>query len=318
MYTHVANELQSVDTLIKHSLSYRNKSIDMIANYVISAGGKRLRPIFAILSAKLFGYKGNNHIKIATAIELIHTATLLHDDIVDESKTRRGKTTANEKWGNKYAVLVGDFLFSQAFKLMVATDSINVLDILSRSSNIIAEGEIKQLNNIGNIKITQSDYIEVITAKTAELFASACKAGTLIADQDKVIQDKMYQFGMDIGIAFQIIDDILDYTSNSTGKDIGNDFKERKITLPVIFAYEKSTEGEKQSIRKLFDNTSHHKEELTSFTNLLHEYDCFNKSKETALHFLTRAQGTLNKIPKTQEFTDIFDAILKYQMNRVS
>ncbi len=291
----------------------------MIANYMISAGGKRLRPVFTILSTKLFGYQGQDHIKIAAAVELIHTATLLHDDIIDESKTRRGQITANEKWGNKYAVLVGDFLFSQSFKLMVATSSIEILDILSSSSSIIAEGEIKQLNNVGNIGITEEEYIDVVVAKTAELFAAACKSGAVIARQDSIVQNKMYLFGKYLGIAFQIIDDILDYTSTGTGKDIGNDFKEKKVTLPIIFAYKNALEADRQYIKKIFRSNSF--EQLDSFStlvNLLRQYDCFNQSKQVAIRFVEQARACLDSVPKNQKFTDIFNEILDYQVNRVS
>ena len=163
----VHKDLEQVDELIKRSMSSREQSIDLIGNYIISAGGKRMRPLFAILSAKLFGYEASHHIKIAAAIELIHTATLFHDDVVDESKMRRGKATANEKWGNKHAVLVGDFLFSQAFKLMVATESLEVLETLSQASSVIAEGEIKQLTNIGNINITREDYLDICLLYTS-------------------------------------------------------------------------------------------------------------------------------------------------------
>jgi len=318
VYNFTAEDLKKVDALIKSSLSYRDQSIDMIANYVISSGGKRMRPLFVILSAKLFDYRQEHHIKIAAAIEFIHTATLLHDDIIDESSMRRGKVTANEKWGNKYAILVGDFLFSQAFKLMVDTQSVAVLDILSQSSIVIAEGEIKQLNNLRNLEITEENYIEVISAKTAELFGAACKSGAAIAKQSESIQEKLYQFGTSVGIAFQIIDDILDYTSNVSGKDIGNDYKEGKVTLPIIIALHYADDYEKKFIEKLFKNLDQQEEDFVKLLSIINKYGCFDKAKERAISFLKRAENILAAVAKSEEMSNLFQAIIEYQADRLS
>jgi len=300
----VRKDLEKVDELIKQSLSSKEQSIDIIGNYIISAGGKRMRPLFAILSAKLFGYEATHHIKIAAAIELIHTATLFHDDVVDESKMRRGRATANEKWGNKHAVLVGDFLFSQAFKLMVATDSLEVLDTLSRASSVIAEGEIKQLTNIRNVDITREEYVEIVKAKTAELFGAACKTGAIIAGQSPIIQEKMYEFGVNVGIAFQIIDDVLDYTATDSGKEIGKDFKEGNITLPVILAYKFVNKNERDF--KDFDQTM----------NLMINHDSFNKARSIAAQFIANARLILDQMPKHQEISSVFISMLEQQIGR--
>lgn len=318
VYNFTSEDLKKVDALIKSSLSYRDQSIDMIANYVISSGGKRMRPLFVILSAKLFDYREEHHINIAAAIEFIHTATLLHDDIIDESSMRRGKVTANEKWGNKYAILVGDFLFSQAFKLMVDTQSVVVLDILSQSSIVIAEGEIKQLNNIRNLQITEQNYIEVIRAKTAELFAAACKSGAAIAKQSVAIQEELYQFGINVGIAFQIIDDILDYTSNVSGKNIGNDYREGKVTLPIIIALDCADASEKKFIEKLFKDLDQQEEDFVELLTIMNKYGCFAKAKESAISFLKRAEDILAAVPKSEEMSTLFKAILHYQADRLS
>lgn len=277
-----------------------------------------MRPLFAILSAKLFSYNGNNHIKIATAVELIHSATLLHDDIIDESKTRRGKISVNEKWGNKYAVLVGDFLFSQSFKIMVSTKSIGVLDTLAHTSAIIAEGEIKQLNNIGKLEIKEEEYIQVISDKTAELFAAACKTGAIIAGQNIDTQNKMYLFGKYVGISFQIVDDILDYTSSETGKDIGNDLKEKKVTLPLIFAYSKASNADKEKIKSLFTCTLDNLNSFEAIKSLLHKYESFEQSKKLAFSFINRARDLLLKIPKSKKFDSIISDLLDYQIQRIS
>lgn len=327
---YISDDFHKVNQIISQSLSYKGKTIDTIANYVISAGGKRLRPLFVMLSAKMFNYRGDGHIKIASAVEFIHTATLLHDDVVDSSKMRRGIATANEEWSNKYAILVGDFLFSQSFQLMVSSGSMRVLDILSASSSIIAEGEIKQLDNISNINTTQETYLEIIKSKTAELFGAACKSGAIIAEQSEDIANKMYEFGINIGIAFQIIDDILDYTSDNTGKDVGNDYKEGKVTLPIILAYSDITRSRNASptvdiysyeakfIEKLFKDIDQQKEDFEKLINILNSRSSFEKSKELAGHFIDLAKSIIDAIPKSQEFIDMFDAILNYQINRIN
>ncbi len=257
-------EIDKVNKLILDSLSKRNRHIQDIGQYLISAGGKRLRPIFTILSAKLFNYAGDKHIYVATSVELIHTATLLHDDVVDQSTVRRGKKTVNYTWSNKYAVLVGDFLFSQAFKMMVATNSIEILNILSNASSIISEGEVKQVSNIGRINITKEEYFDVIKGKTAELFAAACETGAVIAGQPIEVCKQLYSIGLNSGIAFQIIDDLLDYTANEKvlGKKLGDDFFEKKITLPIIILSQKASENDQKQLHIFFEQSTQQNFEL--------------------------------------------------------
>ncbi len=216
--------------------------IHNIASHIIASGGKRIRPALTLISAQLCGYEGARHIALAAAVEFIHTATLLHDDVVDESKVRRGLATANEVFGNKASILVGDFLLSQAFQLMVADGSLKVLKILSDAAAVIAKGEVMQLMTEGEPETTIQKYLQVISSKTAILFASACELGAVVAGQDGC-EERLREFGIYIGIAFQLTDDALDYTADESklGKTVGDDFREGKVTLPVILAYNAGT-----------------------------------------------------------------------------
>jgi octaprenyl-diphosphate synthase len=317
IFEYTQQEIDKVNKLILDSLSNRNKHIQDIGQYLISAGGKRLRPIFTILSAKLFNYAGDKHIYVATSVELIHTATLLHDDVVDQSTVRRGKQTVNYTWSNKYAVLVGDFLFSQAFKMMVATDSIEVLNILSNASSIISEGEVKQVSNIGKINITKAEYYEVIRGKTAELFAAACETGAVISGQPMEICKKLYSIGLNSGIAFQIIDDLLDYIANEKvlGKKLGDDFFEKKITLPIIILSQKASEIDKKQLRIFFEQSTQQNFEL--LLKLVEKYDVINLVKEEAKYYIDTAINTLQTLESTNEAQQKFIKLLKQQIERI-
>ena len=221
--------------------------IPQLAKHVISAGGKRLRPMLTLASAKLCNYDGARHVTLATCIEFIHTATLLHDDVVDDSKLRRGLETANSVWGNQASVLVGDFLFSRSFELMVEDGSVKVMRILASASACLAEGEVMQLLTANDTETGESAYLDVIKAKTAQLFAAACRLGAVVADRPNVEEEGLEAFGMNLGVAFQLIDDVLDYSAiqNTLGKTIGDDFREGKITLPVILAFRRGNDEER-------------------------------------------------------------------------
>lgn len=314
-YTNV--ELNKVNKLIIDSLYKRDKHIKNIGEYLINSGGKRLRPIFTILSAKLFDYQGDKHVYVAASVELIHTATLLHDDVVDESNTRRGKKTANYQWSNKYAILVGDFLFSQAFKMMVSTDSLEVLNVLSNASSIISEGEVKQLANVGNIEITKEKYYEVISGKTAELFAAACKTGAIISNQDTHTTSKLYDIGLNAGIAFQIIDDLLDYTANekTLGKSLGDDFYEKKITLPVIILYQKASKDEQKQIQSFFEQST--SQDFQTLLKLIEKYHVINAVKEEAQKHVDLATRYLESIQSQSEAKTLFIKLLQQQIERL-
>lgn len=252
----VQPELEKVNDVILDSLQSEVDLIPDLAKHLIQAGGKRLRPVLTIAAAKLCGYEGQRHINLAAVVEFIHTATLLHDDVVDASRKRRGQSTANELWGNKPSVLVGDFLFSRSFELMTADGSLDVLRILSRASAVIAEGEVKQLTTANNLDTTEADYFQVISSKTACLFAAATEIGAVVAEQPETTQTALREFGMNFGIAYQIIDDLLDYQSpeETLGKASGNDMQEGKMTLPIILAYNRSSSSDQQIFKRIFVN----------------------------------------------------------------
>lgn len=317
IYDFARHDMSGVDALIKNSLVHQSQPIEVISNYIISAGGKRIRPLMVILTSKMFGYSGINHIKIATALEFIHTATLFHDDVIDDGKTRRGKPTANNVWGNKYAILVGDFLFSQAFKLMVQTEKLEILEVLSHSSSVIAAGEIEQLSCIGNLSLNEAQYIKIITDKTAELFAAACKSGAIIAEQNIDVINKMYDFGLNTGIAFQIIDDIIDYTSLESGKDLGQDVKDKKVTLPLLLAYQAATPEEKEVLEQIL-SSEYEDNHLIIIKDIIKKYSTISLSKNHALSYINKAEEILETVNKTQDFKEMFSTLLKHQLSRIS
>ena len=237
-------QLIGINSCILEKMQSPVDLIPQIAGYLISLGGKRLRPLLTVASAELCGYKGERHIQLATCVEFIHTATLLHDDVVDESNLRRGMATANEIWSNKASVLVGDFLFSRAFELMVADGSNEVLRILSEASSVIAEGEVMQLAASHDLTLDQETYLEICSSKTARLFSAAMEVGAVVAEADEKKRQALKGFGYALGLAFQLMDDVLDYAADQEklGKAIGDDFREGKVTLPVILAYENGSD----------------------------------------------------------------------------
>ena len=220
--------------------------IPQLAGHIVAAGGKRIRPMMTLAAARLCGYEGSRHIALAACVEFIHTATLLHDDVVDESDLRRGLASANAVWGNQASVLVGDFLFSRAFELMVDDGCLQVLKVLSKASSVIAEGEVQQLTTSNNTDTGETAYLELKGSKTAKLFEAACRIGAIVAERPKVEEDALETFGMNLGITFQLVDDSLDYSAKQStlGKTIGDDFKEGKITLPVILAFRRGDDKE--------------------------------------------------------------------------
>ena len=234
----VKADFEQLNAMVIENLDSRVPLVEEIADYLVDSGGKRLRPLLTLLSAKLFGYQGNDHITLATVIEFLHTAMLLHDDVVDESDLRRGKKTANVKWGNAPSVLVGDFLHSRAFELMVEVGNMEIMAVLSRATNIISEGEVQQLCHIRNPKTTENQYMEIITRKTATLFQAAAQTGAIIAGASKPEIEAIGDYALHLGIAFQLMDDNLDYFghSDALGKNVGDDFAEGKVTLPIIAA----------------------------------------------------------------------------------
>lgn len=247
----IANDMGTVNSLIQRRLQSDVVLINQLSHYIIGNGGKRLRPMLALLTARACGYNGQHHIDIAAIVEFIHTATLLHDDVVDESDMRRGKDTANNIWGNQAAVLVGDFLYSRAFEMMVDVGEMRVMQVLSQATNIIAEGEVLQLLNCNDADTTEERYLEVIYSKTAKLFEAASQLGAILAGKTENEEKAMAAYGMHLGTAFQVIDDILDYSASSDemGKNVGDDLAEGKPTLPLITALQRSEGANAQMIR---------------------------------------------------------------------
>src|SRR5947209_13589986 len=230
--------------------------IPQLAGHIVSAGGKRLRPLLTLACARLCGYGGERHVALAAAVEFIHTATLLHDDVVDASDLRRGRDTANAVWGNKPAVLVGDFLFARAFELMVEDGSLRILDILSRAAAVIAEGEVGQLLTANDTTTTEAAYLEVIEAKTAALFAAASRIGAVIAERPPAEEEALERFGRNLGIAYQLIDDMLDFSARQSefGKAVGDDFRDGKLTLPILIAFARGDSEERAFWRRTLED----------------------------------------------------------------
>ncbi|RDI98368.1 octaprenyl-diphosphate synthase [Dyella solisilvae] len=251
-----AGDMQRVDTLIRSRLSSDVVLINQIADHIIAGGGKRLRPMLHVLAANAAGYRGEDHIKLAAVIEFIHTSTLLHDDVVDESDLRRGRKTANALWGNAASVLVGDFLYSRSFQMMVEVDDMRIMRILADTTNTIAEGEVLQLLNIGNADVDEAAYLAVIERKTAVLFAAATELGGLLGGLPTEQIAALRRYGMELGYAFQIADDLLDYVSDAgtLGKNIGDDLAEGKPTLPLIYALQKADGDQRQSLRHAIEH----------------------------------------------------------------
>lgn len=269
-----------VEKEIADNIKDEEKLITSTSGHLINADGKKLRPLLTLLISRMLKYRGNAHIILAVCIEFIHNATLLHDDVIDTGKVRRGKMSANEIWGNKISVLVGDYLLSKAFKLMVKNKSIKLLEILSQTSIILARGQIQDVGNSQNLNLTEKKYLSIINAKTAELFRISCFLPTVITNQNKNVQKAFNNFGYNFGMAFQLSDDILDYfgESKKMGKTIGKDFFEGKITYPIIHCYKNSDNNSKKLLMKLFLKTKRTRKDLSQVLKLMDKTDTYKKS----------------------------------------
>jgi octaprenyl-diphosphate synthase len=279
LYKHYKNQLSEVNSLILSSLSIEDSTIKNVSEHLILSGGKKIRALITIITSSIFGFQGTEHINLASAIELIHAATLLHDDVIDNSSYRRAKLTANLIWGNKSAILVGDYLFSKAFKLIVDTKSIEALEIISETSSTIVAGEIKQLEMLNSSSFSEDEYYNIILSKTSELFGAAAKVGAVIASAKDSVKEVLYQFGLLVGTIYQIKDDLIDYQSNlsSSGKNAGDDLKEGKITLPIIVAYSSSNEQEKEFWQRVFVLKTQTSEDFDDAIYIMEKYDVFAK-----------------------------------------
>ena len=295
-----AADLARVNQLILDHMQSEVPLIPQLAGHLIAAGGKRLRPLLTLASARLCNYRGDNHIGLAAAVEFIHTATLLHDDVVDDSDLRRGKDTANAVWGNQASVLVGDFLFSRAFRLMVQSDSMRVLDILANASAVIAEGEVAQLTTANDTATDEDGYLNVIRAKTAALFAAACRIGAVIGERPDDEETALDQYGLNLGIAFQLVDDYLDYGAADIrlGKAVGDDFREGKITLPIILAFRRGDMAQQSFWRRTLEDLDQHDSDLDHARRLLVEHDALSDTQVRARGYAETARAALDIFPQ--------------------
>jgi octaprenyl-diphosphate synthase len=300
----IAEDIRHVNALIIARAQHEDVPlIGTMVQHVVLSGGKRLRPALTLIFSRLLGYEGKRHITMATAIEFIHTATLLHDDVVDDSHLRRGLASANDVWGNEASVLVGDYLLSQAFQMMVEDGSISALKVLSDASAIIAKGEVFQLTTRNSLETSEKDYLKVIKGKTATLFAAACELGAIVADQPEQ-QTPLYEAGMALGIAFQMMDDALDYSAEQQklGKTVGDDFRDGKITLPVIHAYAQGNAEEKAFWEAhLGDDSQPGEAELHKALALIHRHKSLEYTHQQAEAYCNRAQNALEAFPPSPE-----------------
>jgi len=300
---------------VNDAILVRAKShVDLIpelAHHLINSGGKRLRPMLTIAAAQMCGYDGDHHIKLATAVEFMHTATLLHDDVVDESDLRRGKKTARLIWGNQASVLVGDYLLGQAFKMMVETKSLEALGILSDASSIIAEGEVLQLAAANNTATTEDAYMQVIDAKTAALFAAAAEVGGVVAERPAEEKAALASYGRNLGIAFQLVDDALDYSGKEAeiGKTVGDDFREGKITLPVVLSYRRGDDLERKFWKRTLEQSDQTDDDLKYAVKLMEKHNAIKETKDRARHYGTIARDALDIFPDSKHKAALLEVI---------
>ena len=308
-------DIKKVDDILISRLDTDVDMINQMSHYIITSGGKRLRPLLLLLCAKATNYDGEYHYPLAVVIELIHTATLLHDDVVDESNTRRGGNSANEIWGNAASVLVGDFLYSRAFEIMVEPDSMKIMRILSKATNKIAEGEVMQLLNIRNTNISQSEYYGVIERKTACLFEAACQIGAILSNAPKMTVKALSDYGLHLGNAFQVIDDVLDYESSAEimGKEVGDDLAEGKITLPMIYALEKTSGVKNKFLKTAIKNPE--TANINDIVSILTDIKAFEFTRLRAENESNKALKSLENIPKS-EYQKALSLLCELSLNR--
>jgi len=304
-------DMERVNRLI---LSKTGSDVDMIpeiAKHLIDSGGKRLRPMLTLAAANVCDYNGDNHITLAASVEFMHTATLLHDDVVDESAMRRGRKTARMVWGNQASVLVGDFLLGQAFRMMVDAKSMDALDVLSHAASVIAEGEVMQLSAAQNMETTEDEYLAIIRAKTAALFSAASEVGPIISGNDKARRAAFRSYGLNLGTAFQLVDDALDYcgSKEDLGKNVGDDFREGKITLPVLLAYRRGTDEQRQFWKEAIEQGDNDGAALVYARKIVREYGAIDDTISRARHYGEVAKDALAPLPKSEYKTALLDVV---------
>jgi octaprenyl-diphosphate synthase len=307
----VAGDMGRVNETIIARTDSRVTMIPEVANHLIESGGKRLRPMMTLATAGLCGYRGQGHVKLAAAVEFMHTATLLHDDVVDESDLRRGKLAARMLWGNEASVLVGDFLLGQAFRMMVEVGSLPCLEVLSTAATVIAEGEVMQLAAAKDTATTEDDYIAVIRAKTAALFAAACEVGPMLAGRPKAEMAACRAYGTNLGIAFQLVDDALDYggSSQKLGKNTGDDFREGKITLPVVLSFRRGSETERDFWRRVLERGEVLDGDLDVAVGVMRKHRAIDDTVERARHYGAMARDALELFPASNWKSALLDVV---------
>ncbi|MEO1563756.1 MAG: polyprenyl synthetase family protein [Pseudomonadota bacterium] len=316
----LADDMEAVNTLIQARMASEHAPrIPQVSAHLINAGGKRLRPLVTCGAARMCGYEGPYHIHLAATVEFIHTATLLHDDVVDESEQRRGRPTANLLWDNPSSVLVGDYLFSRSFQLMVETGSLRILDILANASATIAEGEVLQLSAAHDLTTSEDIYFQVIRGKTAALFAAACEVGGVIADAGDAKTEALRSYGDSLGIAFQIVDDLLDYggASAALGKNTGDDFREGKLTLPVIRTLAQATDDEHAFWQSALVDRKTDDIALTKAVEMMQRYGGLASTRDTALHYAKTAKAALADLPPS-DLRDMFEDLADFVVARIN
>lgn len=314
-YSVVAEDFSAVNKLIVNNLTSNIPLVEEVSSYLINSGGKRLRPLLVLLSSKSCGYNQAAHLSLATVIEFLHTAMLLHDDVVDASELRRGRQTVNAIWGNPASVLVGDFLHSRAFQMMVEIGNMRVMDILSHATNIISEGEVQQLNNVRNPDITEDEYMQVITRKTAMLFQASAQSGAVLAGAIEKQELALRDYGLHLGLAFQLIDDVLDYkgTTLDLGKNIGDDLAEGKVTLPLIYSMQNGTAAQAKIVREAI--TSCKVSNLEQVIDTLTDAGGIEYTQQVAEQELHKAQKALEQLPESP-YHQAMEQMVSFAVNR--
>ena len=312
------NDMQGVNALIGEQLSSDVALINQLGMYIVNSGGKRLRPLLAVLSCRALGYEGRAHLSLATIIEFIHTATLLHDDVVDESELRRGRKTANAVFGNEASVLVGDFLYTRAFQMMVQLDSMTILSILADATNVIAEGEVLQLMNCNDPDTTEARYFDVIYGKTAKLFEAATQLAGVLTEQDSTVTEQLADYGRYLGTAFQLVDDLMDYTSDSEtmGKNAGDDLAEGKPTLPLLYAMWHGDEAARKLIREAIEQGDG-REHLETVLAAMHATGALEYTRQKALEVAQQARESLAVLPES-DYKQALIALTHLAVDRVA
>ncbi|MEY4984184.1 MAG: hypothetical protein RIR62_2450 [Pseudomonadota bacterium] len=315
----LAADMEAVNALIRTRMASEHAPrIPEVTAHLVEAGGKRLRPMLTLAAARLLGYRGKQHVKLAATVEFIHTATLLHDDVVDESQRRRGRPTANLLWDNKSSVLVGDYLFARSFQLMVETDSLRVMDILANASAVIAEGEVLQLTAAQDLRTTEAIYLTVVRGKTAALFAAATEVGGVIAGAPEEQVTALRDYGDALGIAFQIVDDLLDYGGSAAaiGKNTGDDFRERKLTLPVIKAVACADAEERAFLVRVIEKGDQRDGDLEQAIAIMARHGAMDAARADALDWAGKARRALDLLP-AHELRDMLADLADYVVARI-